>query len=66
VSDLHDALVGFFTAPVDLPSESAGQPIGALWWETRGEWAYPWRITGDRQGYPCGEPKRFTDGKQLE
>lgn len=53
-----EVLIGFFTSAVDLPKESEGQEIGSLWWESRDGYLYPWRITGNMQGYPCGEPKK--------
>jgi hypothetical protein len=56
--DTTKAIVEFFTNPVDLPKKSSGQKIDSIWWEYRKGWKYPWRITGDREGYPCGEPKK--------
>lgn len=61
--DLTDALVGFFTTTVELPTCPAGLPAGARWWEERDGWRYPWRVVsyveGVAQGYPCGEPERL-------
>lgn len=60
--ELADALEGFFTSTVDLPTCPPGTLPGALWWQQRGGWRYPWRIVsyanGVAQGYPCGEPER--------
>lgn len=57
---LDDAIISilhsFFTSPVNLPVESSGAEVGTIWWEIDGRHSYPWRITGDRLGYPCGEP----------
>jgi hypothetical protein len=55
---MDNAIISFFTSPVDLPKESEGQEVSSLWWEPRNGYLYPWRITGNRQGYPCGEPKK--------
>jgi len=64
MADLASALVGFFTSTVPLPSCPPGLPSGALWWQERGGWRYPWRVVsydamGVAQGYPCGEPERL-------
>jgi len=55
---MADEITNFLTSPVHLPASSAAQHVGDVWWERRGDWEYPWRITGKRQGYPCGEPRR--------
>lgn len=54
---LEDAVLDFFTAPVDLPNAPDDVATGEIWWEERGNRLYPWRMTGPKQGYPCGEPK---------
>lgn len=60
-AELINALYEFFTYPVELPAESAGAAIGTIWWESDGRYSYPWRVTGERLGYPCGEPVSISD-----
>lgn len=59
---LGQALIDFFTNEVDLPDCPAEVANGAVWWERRSGWEYPWRIVervdGVAQGYPCGEPRK--------
>lgn len=54
---LGEALMGFFTNSVDLPT-APDLPAGSIWWQERDGWLYPWRMTGLKQGYPCGEPRQ--------
>lgn len=56
--DLATAIIGFFTNPDALPKAPTNLKIGSIWWEERDGWLLPWRITGQQQGYPCGEPKK--------
>lgn len=56
--ELLSALENFFASPVSLPESASDVTVGEIWLEERGEWQYPWRITGHRQGYPCGEPRK--------
>jgi len=54
LTDIED----FLKHPVELPPEAAGASVGSIWWECSNDWLYPWRVTGERRGYPCGEPKK--------
>jgi hypothetical protein len=59
--EIYNAVSDFLTADVDLPNAPDLKP-GEIWWEDRGNgWRYPWRITGFKTGYPCGEPQRVAD-----
>ncbi len=61
INDVLDAVVGFLTSPVDLPKAPEDIVIGQIWWEERNGWKYPWRMTGPKEGYPCGEPVEVSD-----
>lgn len=50
------AVLDFFTNSVELPVESKKAERGSIWIEHRDGWCYPWRVTGEMKGYPCGEP----------
>jgi hypothetical protein len=59
-TELGDALIDFFTNEVPIHEAPKGLRKGQVYWEVRGRWKCPWRITGYEkgvaQGYPCGEP----------
>lgn len=56
--ELHEIVVDFLTTEVDLP-DMPDVEVGKIWWEERNGWRYPWRVTGDKKGYPCGEPEEI-------
>lgn len=57
--ELYEAVMNFFTSPVDLPRAPDGIIVGEIWWEDRGNgWLYPWRMTSPKAGYPCGDPRK--------
>ena len=64
-SRIYDAVEDLLTADVHL-SDAPDVPVGEIWWEARGEWLYPWRITGEKTGYPCGEPRVGRRPERME
>lgn len=63
-ADLAGAIVDFLTSEVRIGLAPKNLQKGALYWERRGSWEYPWRITAVRNGvcfgYPCGEPRKVS------